>query len=608
MVSREPPLEPVTPPSQEGVLWSPTYHDSYSHRQEPWLESDTVFLAGNDLPRRWQHAQRFVIAETGFGIGRNFLNCARQYQGPSLLYVATELHPLSASMIVGAHHSGPYASLATTLANHWPILSPGLHIIDAFPRIRLWLLLGDSTAMLSRLDLMVDAWFLDGFSPASNPAMWSPELMAQLARLSRPGTTLATYSSAGQVRRGLQAAGFEVSKCPGMAGKRESLRGIYTQAQKSSSLPPGYHPPQALSSPEHIVIIGAGIAGAATAAALQRRGLSATVIDPLGIAGAASGNPVGMLGARLSDLRSAPDSWLTAAMSYTWQAARHFNLPLQASLGQPDQRREQDPAWLNALINTTEPGWIQLPGTAWGSPIELCHTLMGSAQILLDRVTTLLPSAQGWTLQLAQGGYLRADAVILCTGHETHLHPDLPLVPVAGQVDWVEASAPTGAWKDQSYLISTGELILTGASFRRGETSNTLSVQEQAEHLAQAQQLHPHLAKFFTQNTISSRCSIRATTQDHCPMIGGVPDMDWLHQAYADLKHGWRRLHPPLHYLPGLYINSGHGSHGLTQAMLAGELIAGMIFGEPLPLLRSLQQQIHPARFHLKALQRSKAC
>ncbi|NNM52504.1 MAG: FAD-dependent 5-carboxymethylaminomethyl-2-thiouridine(34) oxidoreductase MnmC, partial [Pseudomonadales bacterium] len=527
-----------------------------------------------------------------------------QYQGPSLIYVATELHPLTAATMEEAHRAGPFATLAATLAAHWPIACPGLHCIDAIPRIRLWLLLGDSTAMLSRIDLSVDAWFLDGFSPATNPAMWSPELWAQLARLSRPGTTLATYSSAGHVRRGLQDAGFEVSKRSGIGGKRESLRGIYTRPQRSTRLPPGFQLPQPRTEPAHIVIIGAGIAGAATAAALQTRGLQPTVIDSLGIAGAASGNAVGMLGARLSDMRSAPDSWLTAAMSYTWQAARRWNLPLQTSLWQADQRRDQDPAWLTALIEMTKKNVIHVQGSAWGSPIELCHRLMGTIPCLRDTVTELLPNAQGWTLQLAKGGSLTADAVILCTGHQTTFTPDLAVEPVAGQVETIPAAAPAGAWKDQTYLISSGELILTGASFRRGTSSTEISLQERHEHLAQARQLNPELAELFTQNTVTSRCSVRATSADHRPMIGGVPDIPWLSKAYADLAHGWRRQHQPLHYLPGLYINSAHGSHGLTQALLAGELIACMMRGEPLPLLRSLQQQIHPARFHLKALQR----
>ena len=64
-------------------------------------------------------------------------------------------------------------------------------------------------------DGLADAWFLDGFSPAKNPELWEAPLMAQVGQHTAAGGTFATYTAAGDVRRALAAAGFEVDRRPG---------------------------------------------------------------------------------------------------------------------------------------------------------------------------------------------------------------------------------------------------------------------------------------------------------------------------------------------------------------------------------------------------------
>lgn len=87
-------------------------------------------------------------------------------------------------------------------------------------------IVGDARETLAAWDGRADAWFLDGFSPARNPELWGPDLMAQVARHTAPDGSFATYTAAGHVRRALSEAGFAVSRAPGFAGKRHMSRGV----------------------------------------------------------------------------------------------------------------------------------------------------------------------------------------------------------------------------------------------------------------------------------------------------------------------------------------------------------------------------------------------
>src|SRR5699024_4530884 len=122
--------------------------------------------------------------------------------------------------------------------------------------LTLTLVFGDIEQKAKLVDAQVDAFFLDGFAPRLNPQMWSRRLFGQLVRLSAQGATMASWCSAGQVRRDLQDAGFLVEKTAGFAHKREMMRGVLREKLGR----------QPRVVPKHVVVVGAGIAGAATAA------------------------------------------------------------------------------------------------------------------------------------------------------------------------------------------------------------------------------------------------------------------------------------------------------------------------------------------------------
>lgn len=228
---------------RNGQPYAPAFDDVYFSSDNGLLESDYVFLQGNDLAARWQtmQTQNFTIAETGFGTGLNFL-CAAQLwlktapATASLHFISVEKYPLSLEDITRALQLWPaLATLSTPLLEQYAELSNGAPSVQLYAqRIHLSLLLGDASDCLAQLTLAssampaIDAWFLDGFTPARNPAMWQPALFTQMAALSTPKTTFATFSSAGIVRRGLIAAGFSVSKKSGFGKKREMIHGSFS--------------------------------------------------------------------------------------------------------------------------------------------------------------------------------------------------------------------------------------------------------------------------------------------------------------------------------------------------------------------------------------------
>lgn len=219
----------------QGQPLSSTYDDVYFSRLSGLEETRYVFLQHNRLAERFaalQAGECLVVGETGFGTGLNFL-CTWQLfrlHAPAnacLHFISVEKFPLQVGDLQQALALWPELNeLAGALQSLYPALLDGaqsIHLDEG--RVRLSLLVGDAAEQLAGLDARVDAWFLDGFAPAKNPEMWTDALFQQLARLSAPGATLATFTSAGFVRRGLQAAGFAMQRSKGFGFKRQMLSG-----------------------------------------------------------------------------------------------------------------------------------------------------------------------------------------------------------------------------------------------------------------------------------------------------------------------------------------------------------------------------------------------
>ncbi|GHU19766.1 hypothetical protein FACS189475_07560 [Betaproteobacteria bacterium] len=218
----------------DGTPLSEIYGDVYHSAAGGHAQARHVFLAGNGLPARWQERDSFTLLETGFGLGLNFLATWLVWRNDPrrcriLRFISLEKHPFAAGDLAMAHAVWPeFADLSGLLCARWPMLVAGEHRIELDDgNVEFRLVLGDAVKTLPLLNDAVDAFYLDGFSPAKNPELWSPLICQNLARLARPEATLATWSVAGGVRRALSDAGFIVEKRPGFAEKRQMLTGRF---------------------------------------------------------------------------------------------------------------------------------------------------------------------------------------------------------------------------------------------------------------------------------------------------------------------------------------------------------------------------------------------
>jgi tRNA 5-methylaminomethyl-2-thiouridine biosynthesis bifunctional protein len=199
-------------------------------------EKRGVFVVGTRLPalcEALQPNQRIVIGELGFGTG---LNCALALEtylalaplGAELVFYSTEAHPLPLAELQAIHAALPteLASLLAPIRAAWPCLDKGWNTIPLSPAATLHLWVGEALDGLNTLPFTADCWWLDGFSPSKNPAMWAPELLAEVAKHSRIGTRVASYSVARVARDRLQDVGFAVERVEGIPPKRHRLEGI----------------------------------------------------------------------------------------------------------------------------------------------------------------------------------------------------------------------------------------------------------------------------------------------------------------------------------------------------------------------------------------------
>lgn len=234
---------------RDGVPESATFGDVYFNRDDGLAEVRHVFVGPSQLPERFRQVSaqgHFVIAESGFGTGLNFLAAWSEWMSQRPLddnailhFVSVERYPLTRSDLVTAlSHWPELRQLADELIELYPPLIKGTHrLVLAGGKVRLTLHFGDIAEALKQLTFKADAWFLDGFTPSQNPEMWHSGIIELVAEHCKTGTTLATFTSAGAVRRSLIECGFDIKIHPGFSHKRDMLVGQYTAGQPSRSQP-----------------------------------------------------------------------------------------------------------------------------------------------------------------------------------------------------------------------------------------------------------------------------------------------------------------------------------------------------------------------------------
>lgn len=648
-------LRPADLDWSQGVPFSRAFGDVYFSRDGGPAESRHVFLDGNGLPGRLAALgpqDAFTIVETGFGTGLNCLCTLDLWERSGgrgwLHYASVEKFPLGADDLHRAHAGWPgLAAVAADLQAHYPPLLEGFHrIVLPARRVTLTLFFGDVADFLPRLAASADAWFLDGFAPGRNPAMWSEPLYRAMAERSHPGTTLATFTAAGAVRRGLAAAGFAVEKCAGFGRKREMVR---ARLAAGVPVPPAPRPwlarPRPSATGREACVIGAGIAGAHTAHRLAMRGWRVTVLERDTVAAAGSGNPAAVVYGRLAAPGKAADhfsqqAWMMAlgelargdAGAQGWNPCGLLQLAtgnqaafarLLAEAGLPaDVMQPLSPAAATAIagVPVDHPA-LFYPRAGWLDARRYCRALLAHPGITLREgldVATLERAGAGWRLLDADGRCLQEAPVVVIAnaGAAVRFAPlsDLPLNTIRGQVSLAPASAQSGQLRvllcHDGYLSPPlpGQVHCVGATFQPGSADLSLRAEDHEENHRLLAEAMPALADALGPvQAWSGRVALRCQSPDYLPLVGPVAGREDFLECYAGLRDGKVMAYPPLPALPGLYVNIAHGSKGFSHALLAAEILAAELGGEPAPVSTAVLKALHPMRFRARALRRGPA-
>jgi tRNA 5-methylaminomethyl-2-thiouridine biosynthesis bifunctional protein len=659
-------MKPVLPHAQldwddQGRPRSRVFDDVYFSDKSGLDETRYVFLEQNRLAERFAALPaggRLVIGETGFGTGLNFLSAWQLFEqhavaGARLHFVSVEKYPLSPADLHRALALWPELKpLADQLLRHYVAIHQGFQRITlANGRVTLTLLIGDALEQLPQLDAQIDAWFLDGFAPAKNPDMWTAELFVELARLAAPGSTISTFTSTGWVRRLLNAAGFKMKRTPGIGHKWEILRGEFlgwpAEVTPPAAQKPWFARPAPIVGERRALVIGAGLAGCATASSLAARGWQVTLLERhAAVAQEASGNPQGVLYLKLSAHGTALSQLIVSGFGYTrrlletlqrgtdWDACGVLQLAFNtkeaerhAQLAEafPEdllQWLDQPEAQAHAGVGLAH-GGLYYPEGGWVHPPALCQAQAAQPNIeLLNHCQALQLRKVDDQWQAMDGERLLASAPVVVLAGAADIKcfaqsAELPLKRIRGQITRLAETAESRTLATvvcaEGYVAPArlGEHTL-GASFDFHNDDLTPTTAEHVGNLAMLEEISSdlvarlHIGEQPVEN-LQGRAAFRCTSPDYLPIVGPLADREAFLDAYSVLSKDARQV-PDIvcPWLEGLYVNSGHGSRGLITAPLSGELLAAWLDNEPLPLPRSVAEACHPNRFALRQLIRGK--
>ena len=583
---------------RDGVLRADDFDDLYFDAHNGLAESQYVFINGTNLRGKLLDSKHLTIAETGFGTGLNFLavlDLLAEFPNHQIDYISYESRPLSPDVMATAHAAFPsLCAYSTALLSNLPPRWPGVHLRHFKDgQVRLHLYYGKAEAGLAASDFQADIWFLDGFAPAKNPQMWSETVLRHVGRLTRAGGRLTSFTAAGAVRNGLNAAGFIIKKQPGFGRKQDMITGVKTGTAA------------VLNRKGAVGIIGGGVAGASVAAGLRHRGIDATILDAgSGLATAASGNRLALQTPRITvdnnDASQLSISCLAFAAYCSDQAGATVAEKV-ISLDWPDREaarqdkfRSQfwpcdllrpvdvDPATHEAGIPLPVGGFVHDFGRVI-EPARLCQYLAGPTPVIIDAdIINITRQDQGLVLLAKNGRQFNYEQIVVATG------AGLPESLRQLVIDGVRVDITVG---QVSHIPQQAALapMVAGLSFggyltpchngfhELGATFNQSGQGiNDADAFCHNRNLLPPALKDLLMHVgvCSGRTSQRASTADHNPVVG---------QLAKDI-----------------FVLGAVGARGFTVAPLLGEYLAAQIALMPNCLSRSIRTALDPFRFRLR--------
>jgi tRNA 5-methylaminomethyl-2-thiouridine biosynthesis bifunctional protein len=694
-----------TDDSGNNVPVSGEFGDVYFSHADGLAESRYVFLNGNKLAERLTNLrpqQSFTVAELGFGTGLNLLALWQLWQQlratqPQLAtarlhLISTEKHPialedLSKILRLWAQRAPELAELIEQLLAVYPVLIAGCHRLnfnDDHLTVDLWL--GDAAESLAQLNLPapnltapslaklttktaltatlpnadnrphVDAWFLDGFAPSCNQSLWADSIFKQIQRLSQAGTTIATYSCAGVVKRALQDYGFQIKKIKGFGRKNEMLTAIMLEdtgsetnaAQPSAfiadntSLNTSVTAALGLTKPahsSHSLIIGAGVSGLMSAWSLANRGIQVTLLDKNAPLSGASGNPRALLAPKMTPIHHADDHLHTIGYLYSCRLYRQLNAkaaqqsaPVLELTGALDllikanvdvEQVAHYPAAMATTLSIAKAkdmtnlatqdlsNNLYLPQAGLVNPQALKKVILAHPLISYQCLTVTQINATATQVSVIghsaddSGEHkaitITADNLVICAAYESHQLDQriFDCRKIRGQLSWFTPTAAQWAKLPKVPLKYSGYCAPFTAQI--GDTElNQVSV-------AQLQLL---LGASFVRNDIATDVRAHEHQISRDKLVAAIPELDavittdtsqW--QARAGIRTQTPDYHPIVGQLATgsrIWTLTAMGAKGYAYAPICAEVLADMMLGDFAALPTAMLARLAPNRARLQ--------
>jgi len=462
---------------------------------------------------------------------------------------------------------------------------------------------GEASTLWAAGPKRVDAWFLDGFAPARNPDLWHPELFATLAERSRPGATVATFTSAGAVRRGLASAGFGIERHAGFAGKRHRL---------SARLPGQWTPQRSMHG--EALVVGAGFAGCTTARALAERGWSVRIVDPCP-EGSVPAELTAVLYAAASHQLNAQNRFYLGALAHAQRWLKALGFPrdegdgrlegviqhlVDPRVAEKTRRAIENRTWPRQMLAPIDANAVRFEGAG-------CLRVQAWSRFLLEHpgIVTVpgrvesLAGGERVGATLVSGDTFEADAIVLCTSGDTGKLAAsgwLPLRVVRGQVSFCRPTAASRAWRQThchaGYLTPAIEGVhCIGATFDRERQAPVVDPVDDELNLAELERNAPDLWRALGGASIEllgQHAGLRCQSSDALPLVGPLPDPQ----------------HNPHTLDDRIWLNVAHGSKGLTHTPLCADIVADRLCGHPAATDLEVMACLAPERFILRRRRR----
>jgi len=650
----------------DGSPYSEQFDDIYFDAETGAQQSAQVFIEGNSVEQRLLVKKPFTIGETGFGTGLNFLLILELYQKLSrqqplapLTFISSEKYPLTRAELKKSLASLPALNdLSPELINQYPenILEENsnkrLELSFFNKQVTLILLFEDTTMAYSKLRCtkhgLVDVWFLDGFSPVKNPEMWQETLFEQLARLSKAQASISTFTISDRVRRSLMNVGFRVNKNTENGGQKEFLIGKF---QQGNNLNTGYKIRPSITKPQHVSIIGGGIASACAAYILTLHGIKVTIYcKDNQLAQGASSNDIAALYPLIHQQKDDISNFYQQAFEYAipfykklLSQGYHFDHDwcglLDIAYKEPlvirQKHFEHSNIWPKSFITSVDKstasklagielphGGLFYPKAGWIAPRDLVTQLIKAAKVTSrlrietnHQITELKQETdKSWQL-ITNKGAIRASIVVMCGGAEAiplKQMTALPLTSVRGQVTTMASNEKMSALSTvichKGYITPANKKQhCIGATFDKNSFDIDSRTVDDEYNLSMLERCLPQLTSWSTKDITRSKARLRCTTPDHLPLVGAMPNVDKHRSSYAHLAKdkNWR-YQTAAPCIDNLYLMTGLGARGLCSAPLLAEILKDDLCGTPYSIETDMLFNLAPNRFIIRDLIKNK--